>query len=348
MYGDQKRDSVLQAHAQLTHLAALPDRRVNLMIDDLYIVIPVHNRKHFTQECLRSLCRQAVRGFKIIVIDDGSTDGTRGMIEREFPDVHILSGDGNLWWTRATNLGVEYALSHGALYIMTLNDDTVATDDYIERMMLWAAKEPNAILGSVAVDAVTRKPIHGGEIVNWKMADYISLLSILTAEEQHGIHDVTHLPGRGMLIPAIVFKTIGLFDAYHFPQCMADFDFTHRAARAGYRLFCNYDAHLIIYENSVTTLHFRRNKNFKNYWYHLFGLKSGSNLVKFFFYAMRNCPITCLMLFLSIGFCRRIFGYLFEWTDEVLHISLFKKFRLYHQKSTHQSNITRQKNFHSH
>ena len=65
----------------------------------LFIVIPVHNRKHFTRDCLLSLRKQTFQNFTIIVIDDGSSDGTGEMIQKEFPEVVLLHGDGNLWWT---------------------------------------------------------------------------------------------------------------------------------------------------------------------------------------------------------------------------------------------------------
>lgn len=76
-----------------------------MAINLIYIIIPVHNRKHFTRECLLSLRKQTFQNFKVIVVNDGSSDGTGEMIEKEFSDVILLKGDGNLWWTGATNLG---------------------------------------------------------------------------------------------------------------------------------------------------------------------------------------------------------------------------------------------------
>ena len=286
------------------------------MNDKLFIVIPVHNRVKLTRECLLSLNRQARSDFKVVVIDDGSTDGTSEMIKVEFPNVSVLHGDGNLWWTRATNIGVQYALDHGAEYLMTFNDDVIATEDFVEKMMLWAEREQKALLGSVALEHATRNPVYGGEIINWKLAGRIQLIEVLKAEEQHGLHQVTHLPGRGLLIPAEVFRKIGLFDADHFPQSFADQDFTHRAIRAGYRAFCNYDAKLLVYPDSITNLWSRKNKSLKNYFNHLFGIKGGANLIFFFFYGVRNCPKHILPLYLTIGFTRRIFGYPRDWLLE--------------------------------
>jgi len=68
----------------------------------VYTIIPVHNRKEFTRNCLRSLQRQTVSDrLRIIVVDDGSEDGTDEMLAAEFPEVIVLRGDGNLFWTAA-------------------------------------------------------------------------------------------------------------------------------------------------------------------------------------------------------------------------------------------------------
>ncbi len=287
----------------------------------IFIVIPVHNRKEFTYNCLLSLGRQTVQNFKIIVVDDGSTDGTDEMIQEQFPEVILLHGDGNLWWTGATNLGVRYALNQRAEYIMTLNDDTIAPSDFLEKMIYWAEKKPKALLGAFLLDAKTKKPVYGGAIINWKLANSIALLDTLKPEDQHGLHEVTHFPGRGLLIPAEVFHKIGLYDAKRFPQAAADYDFTHRAVRAGYRIFCNHDAKLLIYPDASGYAQLRRKKNLKNYYYHLFGIKGGGNLKRFTVYTIRNCPTWYQPWFLLRGYIQRVFGYWRDFIFERLQVS---------------------------
>ena len=282
----------------------------------LFIVIPVRNRRHFTQDCLVALHRQSTREFRIIVIDDGSTDGTSEMVQNGFPEVILLPGEGNLWWAGATNLGVKYALEHGVDYIMTLNDDTIPTDDFIEKMLLWAEKRPKALLGAFALEAKTKTPIYGGGIMDWKTIGSVPLLGLLKPEEWHGLHEVTHYPGRGLMIPAEVFGEIGLFDDKSFPQGLADLDFTHRAVMAHYKVFCNYDAKLLIYPDASGEAELRGRKSLKNYYYHLFGIKGGGNLGKFALYAYRNCPRKYLVSFLIVGLFRRVFGYVVDWAVE--------------------------------
>jgi GT2 family glycosyltransferase len=294
------------------------------MNQKLFIVIPVHNRVNLTRNFLLSLRRQTRTDFTVIVIDDGSTDGTSEMVQGDFPEVVLLRGDGNLWWSRATNLGVQYALDHGAKYLMTVNDDTVLADDFIEKMLYWAEREPRVLLGAMALDSATRQPVYGGERINWWSAGYVKVLDLVAPEDRHGLHEATHLPGRGLLIPAEVFHKIGLFAAKRLPQSMADFDFTLRAVRAGYRAFCNYDAKVFVFPETIAGLHFRREKSWRNYFNHLFGIKGSGNLIFFFFYAVRNCPTHLLPFYLTVGSSRRILGYLRDWSIETVKASMKK------------------------
>jgi GT2 family glycosyltransferase len=76
------------------------------------IVTPVHNRREETLQCLRSLARAESSGLDlhVIIVDDGSTDGTAEAVATQFPDVEIIRGDGSLWYTAGTNRGIQAAL----------------------------------------------------------------------------------------------------------------------------------------------------------------------------------------------------------------------------------------------
>src|SRR5688572_24387948 len=101
----------------------------------LCIVIPVHNRLQFTKDCLESLEKQTVRPDKIIIVDDGSTDGTEEVLAEMFPHVDVLRGDGTLFWTASINMGIRHAMLLGADHVMTLNNDTVASPTFVENML---------------------------------------------------------------------------------------------------------------------------------------------------------------------------------------------------------------------
>ncbi|HZG23054.1 MAG TPA: glycosyltransferase, partial [Chitinophagaceae bacterium] len=97
----------------------------------LAIVIAVHNRKNTTLQCLQQLARQTFQDFSIIVVDDGSADGTSAAIRQFFPSVTVINGTGNWWWTRSVNEGIRYALDQHASHVLLLNDDTYFTSDYL-------------------------------------------------------------------------------------------------------------------------------------------------------------------------------------------------------------------------
>ncbi len=100
------------------------------------------------------------------------------MIEEEFPDVILLKGDGNLWWTGATNLGVEYALTQAGQddYILTLNDDTIVISAYLQTLLDAALNHPNSLIGSISVSSEDESTVvDAGVRINWLTAKYINL-----------------------------------------------------------------------------------------------------------------------------------------------------------------------------
>jgi len=71
-------------------------------VKNIYIIIPVHNRKSLTLACLKNLKTNGdLQKYQVIVVDDGSSDRTAEEVAENYPEVTILKGDGNLWWTGA-------------------------------------------------------------------------------------------------------------------------------------------------------------------------------------------------------------------------------------------------------
>lgn len=280
----------------------------------IYVVIPVFNRLHFTIQCLDSLRRQTEKDFKTVIVDDGSTDGTSEMLRKNYPEVFIIEGTGTLFWTASVNRGIQYALQSGASQILTMNNDVTAPEDFIEKMEKWAKERPYALIGALELSALTGKIVFGGEKVRWITGKNYPIVKTLPTEKQKGLHEVSHLPGRGLLIPREVFEKIGMFNEKLFPHYMADFDFTHQAYMSGFELYCNYDAKLYTYPEASGDSNNRKNKNIRNYYNHLFTIKGGGNLKNFTNYAFRNCPKPYLPGYLIAGYARRIFGYLVKRT----------------------------------
>jgi GT2 family glycosyltransferase len=275
-----------------------------------YVVIPVHNRSAVTCRCLESIYRVLPDDVRVIVVDDGSTDGTASAIRDRFPWVTVLSGSGSLWWSGSVNLGIRYALSRDASAVITLNDDTQVSDRFFAGMFEQHQAHPHALLGALEIDADTGRISHAGERMRW-WTGTLELLSRGLSEPppRPTLARVTHLNGRGLLIPAEVFHKIGFFDALRLPQRAGDFDFTHRAARAGFALYCNYQAPLLIYPQLHSGRPMRQVRSLHNYMSHLFSLRGDGHLKTFTIYSLKNCPPICLPTFLAAGYARRLLGY---------------------------------------
>ena len=274
----------------------------------IYLIIPVFNRKEFTRNCLLSLKNQTEKDFKAIIVNDGSTDGTSEMLANEFPEVHVIKADGNLWWTAATNLGVKYALDNNAEYIMTLNNDTEAEVNFLENFI--KNENFNAIQGALWKGKANNEIIDGGSLkINWFLAKRESLISHLPIDKRKGLHEITHYSGRGLFIHKSVFQKIGLFDEKTFPHYGADQDFTMRAKREGIKLMINYDAVLYIYPEESGANDISQIQNIKGYFQHLFTIKGGGNLANFYKLAFRHCPKKYLPFYLFSGTIRRLFGF---------------------------------------
>jgi N-acetylglucosaminyl-diphospho-decaprenol L-rhamnosyltransferase len=212
----------------------------------IFLVVPVHNRKTWTAGFLRCIQAQTFRNFQVIVVDDGSTDGTGELVKSEYPEATLLRGDGNLWWTGAINLGIRNVMGRALASdaVLVINDDLEVSPNYLEVLYrLWQSR-PRTLIGSVLVDIDNPDVIYnGGNAVNWWTAKFAVLNRGRRLSEFGNDYylEASFLTGRGTLIPISVFHEIGLYDDKHFQQC-GDTELPVRARKHGYRLIVSYDA----------------------------------------------------------------------------------------------------------
>lgn len=109
------------------------------------IIIPNFNGKIFLKNCIDSLRSQVFRDFEIIVVDNGSSDGSVEFIKKNFPEIIIIKNKKNHGFAKANNQGFE--VSKGE-FIVTLNNDTIADKNWIKELVIVAEK--SEIIGMVA------------------------------------------------------------------------------------------------------------------------------------------------------------------------------------------------------
>jgi len=205
------------------------------------VVVPIHNRKATTIAFVRRIHAVLQKGDALVVVDDGSTDESAAAVKHEYADAVILRGDGSLWWAGATNLGVEYALEHGFDYVLTINDDSIPEDGFLDRLLETARATPKAIIGALLVDASDPSRVWacGGRVCFWSgrlFQHYFHGRQVTEARASGRVRSVEILPGCGVLVPTAVYRDIGTYEARRFPQYHADSEFTLRAHRQGYEI----------------------------------------------------------------------------------------------------------------
>ena len=212
----------------------------------VYVVTPVYNRKKLTEKFLQCLLNQTFKEIEVVIIDDGSTDGTSDMIENLYPRVTLIKGTGDLWWSGGTNEGLLYVIGKAKDddYVLIINDDLEFENDYVEKIVTFAQQHPKTLVGSVVVDINHPDKIwDGGRMTNWFTAKdrILNVDASLADFEPNTYFEVSQLTGRGMLAPISVFKDAGMYDAVRFKH-RGDTEFPVRAAKEGYKQVVFYDA----------------------------------------------------------------------------------------------------------
>ncbi|MBK9154437.1 MAG: glycosyltransferase family 2 protein [Chloracidobacterium sp.] len=204
----------------------------------LAIVAPVHNRRELTLQCLRSLSKIDRTGLEvgIYIVDDGCTDGTRDAIEADFPEVKVVKGTGDLWYTAGTNLGVVAALKHKPDYVLCINDDSIFDEKCIRRMVECAERHPRSVVGALLLlwDAPHRVFQVAPVWDTWKGGwQHWYQQTVWTVPELPWQVDV--IVGNCVLYPAAVFEECGFLDPRVSAQ-YGDCEFTTRIRRKGWQL----------------------------------------------------------------------------------------------------------------
>lgn len=207
-------------------------------MEKISIIIPIHNRLEVTKEGLRSIY-QSLKGvnefsqqfeFEIIVIDDGSTDNSGKWIKEHYSKVHLLEGDGELWWSGAVNVGVKFAIEKlSSSFILLWNNDVIPHKDYFKNLLLAINENKDRVIGPYIYDHTTKDLWATGGRFNTLTG--ARTMKIGKIKENKYVYP--WLTGMGTLIPTAVVKKIGYWDNINFPQYHGDFDFTLRAAKEG-------------------------------------------------------------------------------------------------------------------
>jgi GT2 family glycosyltransferase len=201
----------------------------------LYVIIPNWNGLDLIRECLDSLRTQTV-AHKVIVVDNGSVDGSNDVIRDNYSEVQLLEFPNNAGFAGGVNRGIRPALQQGADYVILLNNDAVADAHWLEELVRVGEGHPEA--GMVAAKIVTQD----GKRID-STGDFYSVWGFPfprgRGEEDKGQYDgqdaqtIFAASGGASLYRGDTLREIGLFDERFFAY-FEDVDIGFRARLAGW------------------------------------------------------------------------------------------------------------------
>lgn len=217
----------------------------------VYCVIPVHNRLVPTKRCLEYLRAQDYLSLQIIIVDDGSTDGTSEYLAKnDLPNLTVITGNGTLWWGGAMYLGIDYVtkVAGNDDFLLMLNDDVRIEKDYVSILV-----EESIAHGSVVVGSTQRDEVTGNVLDSGFLLDYWAML-ITSVKPQAQCKPVDALPGRGALFPLSSVLSVGNINIKSFRHYLGDLDYSARARELGWEIIISNRAYIYTSSDSSDKL----------------------------------------------------------------------------------------------
>lgn len=216
------------------------------------VILVNWNGKHDTLTCLKSLelLDTGVHHVNIIVVDNGSTDGSVAAISEKYPEVNIIESSDNTGFTGGNNLGIELALTQSADIVWLLNNDTIVDSHALLPLVDELTKKEIGIVGS-KIFFMSGREFHkerykesekgkviwyAGGVIDWKNV-YASHKGVdeVDVGQFKDTESTPFVSGCSMAIRRDVLETVGVFDTRYYLY-FEDIDLCLRAKRKKYRL----------------------------------------------------------------------------------------------------------------
>lgn len=196
------------------------------------IVIPNYNGKHFMEPCLASLKEQTCQDYKVLVVDNASTDGSLEYMKEHYPEIEVIALDKNYGFSKAVNVGIQHSTTP---YVILLNNDTTVDPHYVEEMIKAIERSPRIFSVSSKMIQMYHPELidSAGDLytlLGWgvcrgtgrPVSNYTEADEIFTACAGAAIYRRS------------AFSKIGYFDENHFAY-LEDIDVGYRAKIYGYK-----------------------------------------------------------------------------------------------------------------
>ena len=204
----------------------------------LAVIMACHNRRKHTLSCLRALDQQSNIDdivIEVYLLDDGSTDGTSEAVSAEFGNVHILKGNGKLYWNRGMYESFSAAIQKGFDYYLWLNDDSILYSNALQVLLdthsqLISQGHEHVIVGSAMQHPENGKFTYGG--VKKRHRARFGPITLDRIPPSDIPIECDTLNGNCVLIPSNVVAIVGNLDPLYL-HVGGDHDYGFRAKQLG-------------------------------------------------------------------------------------------------------------------
>ena len=248
------------------------------------MIITNWNGRKLLKACLASLFENtSYPNCHVIVVDDGSVDGSAEMVETEFPDAKLIRNMKNQGFAKSNNFGIKYALTRGAQYVLLLNSDIIIVGKEWLPIMIGVTESDGSIgiLGCKLLYPNGRLQ-HAGGIVGVNGFRHRGIKE-KDAGQYDKVQTVDYVTGAAFLIKAEVIRQIGFLDEEFSPLYFEEIDWCVRARFYGFKVVYSPVPALIHKGRSTTRLLSKRKTDFyyKRNWIRFFLLNfEFSDIVK--------------------------------------------------------------------
>ncbi|MAT69386.1 MAG: glycosyltransferase [Planctomycetaceae bacterium] len=215
----------LAADSQTTHPAP---QGASPQVRDVAVLMTCFNRRETTLRCLRSLREQELPAgyrLRVLLTDDGSSDGTGDAVRAEFPDATVLQGDGNLYWCGGTMMAWDAA--RPADFYFWLNDDVELRPGAVKTLLdvYEQSGDPRCVVVGATCDPDTQRTVTGGmKRESWHNVRVIA--------PNGKVRPCDTLNGNIVIVPRQADEIVGGLDPVY-THFFADGDFGLRCRKAG-------------------------------------------------------------------------------------------------------------------
>lgn len=201
------------------------------------IVIPSFNGKYLLEKHLPEVIKNSDYLNKVIVVDNGSSDGTIDWLEKNYPEVIIVKNHQNLGFTKPINQGV--AISK-AEYVVLLNNDVHPEKNYL-----------NKILHYFEDDKVFAVSFNENES-SWPLVRWDGKIQFTRGEDKSKPRYTAWASGGSAIFRRSIWDKIGGFNEIYSPYYWEDIDIGYRAWKSGYKIIWDNES-LVFHEHESTT-----------------------------------------------------------------------------------------------